>query len=58
MKLSKQAFDEMNKIGEITMTRIPRGNWGELLGFDELQWHIKNVLIFTRMNRWLANNEL
>lgn len=30
---------------------LPRGHWGEWLGIDELQWHIKNVFAFMRLNR-------
>jgi len=36
----------------------PRGHWGELLGFAELQWHIRNVLAFTRLNRVLEGKEI
>ena len=36
---------------------MPRDEWGGLLGFDELGWHIQQALMFVRLNTAIEGAE-
>jgi hypothetical protein len=37
--------------------KMPRDEWGGLLGFEEIGWHIQTALQFIRLNRELQEAE-